>query len=122
MPSGNVDEHLPVVRHTLQLLRLGSFTREMPDVEPPLTHSHLFVQPGSLGDIFVGTPPISCAVPNDETELDMFASMEHPKRTRSRLSLPVRKTRSIKYQPLVTPEDVHKTKSAKCVLLLNTCK
>ena len=120
LPSGNVDEHLPVVRHTLQLIRLGSCTRESPNDEPPVLRSHSFAQPGSPGGFSAGSPPGSCAVLKDDTELDMFADVDSPKRTRSRLSLPVRKAKSIKYQPLLRPEDALKAKPSNKYVQLTT--
>ena len=106
-----MDEHLPVIRHTLQLIRLGSGLKEMPTDEPSIIRSQSYAQPGSFRDISPGSPPGTCGIHRDETELDMFANVDQPKRTRSRLSLPVRKARAIKYQPLHKSEE--KTKPSK---------
>ena len=100
-----------MIRHTLQLIRLGSGLKEMPTDEPSIIRSQSYAQPGSFRDISPGSPPGTCGVHRDETELDMFANVDQPKRTRSRLSLPVRKARAIKYQPLHKSEE--KTKPSK---------
>ena len=103
LPSGDADQYLPAIRHTLQLVRLGSRVRESPpDDEPPIVRSQSVV--GSPGETTAGSPPVTCALSQDETELDMIANVEPPKRTRSRLSLPARKVKSIKNQPLHRPE------------------
>ena len=71
----------------------------MQNDEPPIVQFQSAAQSGAQEDVFEVSPPDTCAVHKHEAELEMLAKVDSLKQAISRLSVSVRKARSIKYQP-----------------------